>query len=178
MKRIILCGLPGCGKTSTGLELAKILSTEMIDIDLLIEKRYAELAGERLTCRQIFSQKGESFFRELEKEAIVSLVKTANHGDVIATGGGALEFPENVKMFKSIGLIVYLKVQFQTVYDRLLKKGLPSYLDPKDPLGSFEKITLRRVPIYLNAADLIIETDGLTPAEVASEVIDKVRGVV
>lgn len=177
MKRIILCGLPGCGKTTTGRELAKITSAKMVDLDFLIEKKYEEFAGEHLTCRQIFCQKGESFFRELEKQVIASLAETTCEDEIIAAGGGAMGFPENVQIFKSIGLIVYIRVQSKTSFDRITKDALPSYLDPKDPLGSFEKIIQKRVPNYLNAADLIIEADHLSPTEVASQIIEKTKRV-
>ncbi len=173
-KTIILCGLPGCGKTTVGNCLAEKISSSFIDVDTLIEKEYADTMGELLTCRQIFAHQGVPFFRELEKRVISSLAQKSHQDAIISIGGGAMENPENVKVLKSIGLVVYLKVNLKELFKRINRKGLPAYLDPADPLGSFEKLAQKRIPIYSNAADIEIEADSLTPEEIATKIVEKI----
>jgi len=174
MKTIVLCGLPGCGKTTVGMLLAKMNSGIFIDIDLLIEKKYLEIAGETLSCRQIFAQKGGQFFREFEKEIIASLALKSNENAIISIGGGAVEATENIQNLKSIGLLIYLKVGLEELFKRINRKGLPAYLDPNAPFSSFEKLADKRYPFYKNAADFEVDAEGLTPEEIAKKIIEKV----
>ena len=174
MKSIILCGLPGCGKTTVGALLSELLSIPLINVDSVIEETYLEKNGEHFTCRQIFSQKGVGFFRELEKQVIASLVKKVKMPSLVSLGGGAFEHPENVKNLKTLGLFVYLKADFQTSYDRISRdiNHYPAYLDPVDPLTSFKRLAQKRIPIYHDSADLEIETDSLSLQQVAIKVLE------
>lgn len=175
MRTITLCGLPGCGKTTVGMEIAKITSGKFIDVDSLIEDHYAKTTGERLTCRQIFSRKGGSFFRDLEKSMVVFLGENPPLNAIISIGGGAIETPENVEVFKSISLLVYLKADLKELFRRINRNGLPAYLDPKDPFASFEKLANKRTPLYEKAAHIEIDGNLLTPHDIASQIVNRVQ---
>lgn len=154
---IILCGLPQSGKTTLGQILADKLKWSFIDTDKLIEKAYTDQTGVISSCRAIFSQEGELFFRTLEKEIITSL-KEMTH-TVIAIGGGSLNDSNNMQVLQSIGKLVYLKTPVEVIWERLQNKEIPSYLNVKDPKASFYTLAKKRIPLYEKAAELHIDTD-------------------
>lgn len=151
---IILCGLPMSGKTTLGLQLAKHLHLNFIDTDRLIENAFAAIHKSRLTCRQIFQQEGSSVFREFEKLQIASLIHKKD--TVIAVGGGALVDPENVKILKQLGCLVYLKTPMNILWERIKQNGIPGYLDATNPEEAFYVLVKQRTPIYETHADITI----------------------
>jgi 3-dehydroquinate synthase len=171
--KIILCGLPGSGKTTVGKLLAEKLNGSFIDNDQLIEHEYLKTYSENLNCRQIFIQKGANFFRKLETSTLVSLASQPLQDVVIALGGGALENPDNIKTLKTLGTLVYLKANPKKLFERIQENGLPGYLDKKDLQGSFEELSANRISIFENASDIHIEADELTPEAIANQIIQK-----
>lgn len=139
---LILFGFKSCGKTTFGKKLAAKLALPFIDTDRLIEK----LVGEKLSCRELVKQKGSAFFREKEREAVKSLI--GKEKAVIALGGGTVLDPENVRILAKIGVLVYLRVDREALKRRLLTPPLPTYLDPKDPEGSFSRMYEERKEVY------------------------------
>jgi shikimate kinase len=163
---VILCGLPGCGKTMVGKVLADKLNWTFIDTDRLIEDYYQNMSGEFLTCRQLFITIGEEAFRQLESQIVLSLKN--DHHSVTSTGGGILKNRENCDLLKSMGLLFYLKNDPQVLLQRITTDQIPAYLDPKDLYGSFQKIIKERESVYESIADIQIETNEMTQEEVAS----------
>lgn len=159
MSAVFLCGFMGCGKSTVGKELAKLLDCDFIDLDLHIEKE------EETTIPEIFTQHGESYFRELETKAIAELRgKTA----VIATGGGALIAEENANLAKQNGVIIFINTDFEMCYQRIKddkNRPLASKMTKADLLLLFNK----RTPIYISHCDTIID-GGNTPLEIALEI--------
>jgi 3-dehydroquinate synthase len=168
---IILCGLPGSGKTTVGQILAKNIKGSFIDIDHMIECEYAKCTGETLTSRQIFNQKGGPFFRKLESLTVVKLASKPLRNVVISLGGGALETAENINIIKNLGTLVYLKVDLKVLFERINRNGLPAYLDPKDPFASFETLAEKRISLFEQSADIHIVADLLTPEAIAREIL-------
>ncbi len=158
---IILCGLPMSGKTTLGKMLAKELNWPFIDTDHCIEQAYAAETSKKYTCRQIYVQVGEANFRKLELEQIISLKKSTH--TVIALGGGSLQSSVNAAMLQSIGDIVYLQTPWQIIWEKMSQSNtIPAYLNHNDPKMSFYQLTQTRVPLYLAAANLIIETSRMS----------------
>jgi shikimate kinase len=155
---IIFCGLPSSGKTSLGALLAKQLQWSFIDTDRLIEA----LHPEPLSCREIYLKIGEEGFRALEKRAIASLI--GSYHSVIATGGGALLDPENRRILKSLGRMIYLQASPQTLLERLKSRKLPATLDSQNLIRSWENLCQQRLPLYEQTCDLTLNTD-LHPLE-------------
>ena len=120
----ILCGFKGCGKSFFGARL----SLPFLDLDRLIEER------ERLCVRDIVLQKGEAYFRKLEKETALSLEV---EGHVIAVGGGTLLDPISQAHLRSLGPLIYLKCPKQILKKRILIPPLPTFIKNND---DFEKI--------------------------------------
>lgn len=165
MKRtLILFGFKRSGKTSIGRRLAQKLRLPFIDTDEIIEDLYAE-EHDLLSCAGIAKKEGEELFRQFERRAISSLEGTKE--GIISVGGGAVLDPANCEILAKIGQLLYLQVDKETLKKRLLSGVLPSYLDPADPNGSFEKMYEKRRPIYEKISALRIDTEGKSEEEVA-----------
>ncbi|MBI3013759.1 MAG: shikimate kinase [Candidatus Tectomicrobia bacterium] len=173
-KNVILMGFKGCGKTTVGGPLADALGVPFVDTDRLIEKIYEEKEGPSLTCREIFQKRGETFFRDLEREA---LEKVCNLGEaVIALGGGAIEHPELLARLKQNGLLVYLQVSSEELFRRIESQGLPPFLSPEDPRRAFEELLQKRSSLYEEWADAEVSNGGGPVSEVVSKIAALVGG--
>lgn len=168
---IILCGLPGAGKTHIGELLAEKLSRTFLDIDEIIEHEYAKRSGKALSCRQIFKQRGGDFFRQMESLIIASLASKSLKNVVISLGGGALDTNANIEIIKTLGTLVYLKRDLNTLFQKINAQELPAYLDPNDPLGSFKTLAMKRISQFEEHADIQVEGDLLTPEAIADQII-------
>lgn len=107
---IILIGMPGAGKSTIGVILAKILGFTFIDSDILIQEKTGKL------LKEIIAEKGDDGFLKIENEVNSSINV---HRCVIATGGSAVYGKEAMEHLKSIGTIVYLHVTYETLSHRL-----------------------------------------------------------
>lgn len=163
MMNLLLCGLPTCGKSTLGKEIATQLNWEFVDTDAMIEQAYAGLKGRACSCRQIFQAEGESEFRKLEKQQIYKL--SGLKKSVIALGGGALTNPELVSHLKSLGLMVYLNVPLETLWARIKSKGIPPFLEADDPQAKFYALAKERIPIYKQAAQAEVDLGNQTIPE-------------
>ena len=156
---IVLAGMPGSGKTTVAKLLEK-RGKQIYDTDEQIVKEHGSISD-------IFKNSGEQYFRQLETAAVKKLCM--RDFIVIATGGGCLLKKENVKLLKGSGKIIYLRTQPQTLIKRL--QG-----DTTRPLladGLEERINKlygERADVYESAADIIIDTDGLTPDEITQRI--------
>jgi shikimate kinase len=156
---IILCGMPGSGKSYFGKMAAKRLNRAFIDTDELVVAEYSLRYPLTRTCREIALKEGITFFRELESE-VVKQLRTLR-GGIIATGGGILCTPRNIETLKSLGTVIYLKVSPVILLERLSsRKELPSYIDEQDVEGSFNKLLNERVCLYETHADLTINVSS------------------
>ncbi len=156
---LVFCGMKHCGKTTHGRNMAKHLGWDFIDTDDLIPRRYAAKNGQELSVRQIYHKLGEVAFREMEAEIIEDLLREQSEDSprVISLGGG-LPTNEHVEpLLKDLGFFVYIKTSPDELLRRILRKGLPPFLDLDDPRGSFMRLYNKREPYYIKHADLIIE---------------------
>jgi shikimate kinase len=169
---IILCGLPKSGKTTFGKYLASKLQWNFIDTDHLIEKAYEKTRGHFISCRHIFLQEGESFFRHLEKEQIQSIITSSRN--VIALGGGSLQDGAISTLLQNAGHVIYLKVPISIVWHRL-QQDMPAYLQQQDPQQTFWRLAEQRIPAYENIAHMTIEPDLDDPEEIVRVMMDKVQ---
>lgn len=165
--KISLVGFMGSGKTTVGLLLSKFLNFSFVDLDEYIERK------EGKSIRDIFSNFGEEYFRELES---VCLEEVLNQKEktVIATGGGIIKREENRNILRSKTFVVYLEGDF-LVLSRRLNNILEKEKRPLLSLGlnNLYKLWLERKFYYESIADLIINVDNKTPYEIAKEIIEK-----
>ena len=159
---ITLTGFMGSGKTTVGKVLADFLGCPFIDLDDLVVKK----AGKSIP--DIFAQDGEPAFRELEAQVLRKTVaKYAESAAVLALGGGAVLAPASAALLREKTVCIYLRATLDTLLARLAGEtaGRPlADASLADRLAS-------REPIYEETAHVIIDTDGLSPDEVADEII-------
>ncbi|MGB2694880.1 MAG: 3-dehydroquinate synthase [Dehalococcoidia bacterium] len=170
-RRVFLTGFSGTGKSTVASLVANVLGWRVLDTDLLIH----EMTGRSIT--EIFAGDGEARFRVLERAALQRAVSEANV--VIATGGGAMPDAEDRRAMTAAGLVVCLDARPETIVQRLSDaKGMPvserPLLTGDDPLARVTKLKAQRQKFYA-LADVIIETDGRAPTEIAAFVVDAVR---
>ena len=162
-KNIVLIGFMGSGKSSVGKKLSYKLKEPFIDSDSLIEKR----AGCSIT--QIFADKGEDAFRDIETKCIRELTEK-KPGFIISTGGGMPLREENRKLLRKIGSVVYLKAEPETIYERIKDDTSRPLLRSEDPQKKIREMMNERSSIYEEAADITVITDGKSCREIAGEI--------
>lgn len=162
---IFLCGFMGCGKSTIGQILAKKSGCGFCDTDELIVK------NQGMTIPEIFSQKGEPYFRTVEAETVKSL---CGKNTVVACGGGAMQNSETAEAVKNNdGTIVYLNVPFDVCYDRIKNdKNRPIVVN--NTKEQLEEIYNNRRDIYMKNSTVMVEAVG-SPAEIATSIIDIIR---
>jgi len=147
-RNIILIGMPGCGKTSIGAALAKMMKWEFADTDELI----IQTAGKSIP--DIFAEDGEEVFRKLETEALLTLCNRGkdNKSLVIATGGGIVTKPENKEIIKQNGIVIFL--------DRDLSQ-LPIAGRPLSQKEGVNVLAAARLPLYSQWSDYTFTVCGV-----------------
>lgn len=145
-RNLILYGYKSTGKTYFGQLLSKDLGWVFIDTDQQIEKHFEQNFHEKLDCRQISVKIGEEGFRLLEKQIIIRLKHQTDA--IISLGGGAVLDPENCRLLNKMGKLIYLEHDKEIIKSRILKEGIPSFLDSNDPEASFNQMYNARKLIY------------------------------
>jgi shikimate kinase len=159
---IVLFGFMGTGKTHIGQELAKKLGLIFVDMDDLIVER----AGKSIP--RIFAEDGEDAFREMERKLVGELAR--ENGYVIATGGGVIKNPDNVKALGRHGLLVCLTASPETIFERVKDDTNRPLLNTDDKLATIRKILQEREALYATI-DNMVDTSNRTPAEIVAEIV-------
>ena len=154
---IILIGMPGVGKSSAGVVLAKVLGYEFIDSDLVIQKATGEL------LKDIIAERGNKGFLEVENTINAGI--EASHA-VIATGG-----PEAMEHLKSIGTVVYLKASYDTINSRLGNLAGRGVAIEKGQ--TLHDLYDERVKLYEKYADVTVVIDDRTIEQTVNDIIMK-----
>lgn len=148
MNNLVLCGFMGSGKTTVGKKMAKRLNLEFVNTDDIVEQL------QQMPISEIFRVFGEKFFRDLETRVCQETVK--KQGQLISVGGGTLERPENVEIFRQAGdTILFLNTPFEVCYNRIKgDRSRPVAMNKtKEELFSLYQ---RRYAQYMAAAELLI----------------------
>lgn len=149
MENIVLIGMPGVGKSTAGVVLAKVLGYEFIDADLVIQQK------EKRLLHEIISQEGTEGFLEIENKVNAGICADKA---VIATGGSVVYGEEAMEHLKSIGTVVYLKLSYEVLKERLHNiKGRGVVLKSGQTLQDLYE---ERVPLYEKYADIIIDEEN------------------
>ena len=163
-QNIILIGMPTSGKSSAGVILAKILGLDFVDTDLLIQKR------ENRKLHEILSEEGLNTFLRIEEDVCLSLDEK---GSVIATGGSVVYGEKAMAHLKSLGIVVYLEIDFDTLTKRLhnVKQRGVVLREGQTIRDLYEERKL----LYSKYADITVSEAGLD----MEETVDSIRkGVV
>jgi shikimate kinase len=161
------------GKTTHGRLLAEKFNADFTDTDAEIERFYEQEYGVRKNCREIYTVHDGLFFRNLERLVMNDLAEKLHASSVltvISPGGGLLANQDIQPILAELGMIVYLKVDYEILFKRIIAKGIPPFLENERPLEHFIEVCEEREKYYLNCADLVIHLeDG--PEMMINEII-------
>jgi shikimate kinase len=162
---LVLVGLPGAGKSTVGELVAARLGRSFLDFDAEIERR------EGMPIAQIFGERGEGGFRELERKLTEELREFGNM--VLAPGGGWITDPAVVALIRPPAKLIYLRVRPETALKRLAAEpGSRPLLNRPDPLAELNKLFEARKLSY-QSADLEVGTEMLNPQQVTEQIVGK-----
>lgn len=147
MKNIILVGMPGCGKSTVGVVLAKTLGMRFVDTDLIIQQEQHDV------LHRLIERYGIKRFGEMEEEALLSVMDTED--TVIATGGSAVFCERGMNFLKQTGVCVYLEVPCEELKRRLSNIKTRGIAAAKGM--TVEEIFAERSPYYEKFADIKID---------------------
>lgn len=149
-KHIVLIGMPGVGKSTIGVVLAKATGRAFIDTDLLIQNREKRLLSE------IISEEGVEGFLKIEDDVCTHV--ESDVAAVIATGGSVIYGGNAMKHLKEVGTVVYLRLSLENLTERLGDLAMRGVvLRPGQTLGTLYD---ERTPLYERYADIIVDEDG------------------
>ncbi len=158
---LILIGMPGAGKSTVGVLLAKHRALDFIDTDLLLQRKLG------LRLQQMINLRGLHSFRSAEEQVLMELNCTET---VIATGGSAIYSQSGMQRLKELGQIIYLKISLPLLTQRISDMGQRGIVF--EPGQNFASLYADRTPLYHQYADLEIDIDGLGVEDVL-HLIDK-----
>lgn len=163
MKNVVLIGMPGAGKSTVGVILAKVLGYRFIDSDLLIQER------EKCLLKDIIERDGLEGLIAIEEQVNAGIVA---ENTIIATGGSAIYGKRAMEHLREIGVVVYIRLSLKTLKNRLgnlrqrgviLKKG-----------QTLQELYEERCPLYEKYAHLVVDGEGLGIEELMEEIVKKV----
>jgi shikimate kinase len=163
---LFLIGPRGSGKSTVARLLAEQLAWAWLDADDELEKRYGQ------SIRAIFAAEGEAGFRDKESAVLLDLCQRQRH--VIATGGGVVLRESNRVLLRQTGRVVWLTADVETLWRRVQGDDATVERRPALTVGGREEMAdiLRiREPLYRNCADVIVDTEGRSPEEIAAEIL-------
>ena len=163
-EHIFLIGFMGCGKSTNAACLAEMTGAKQVEMDQMI------VENEEMAIADIFEEKGEAYFRELETDLIKSFAGV--EPPVISCGGGAVLKEENVRLMKESGKIVLLTAEPETIYERVKDSTERPVLNGNMNVGYIEELMEKRRPKYEAAADVKVATDGKTAEEICGEILE------
>ena len=161
---IVLIGMPGSGKSTVGVILAKLTGRDFVDTDVLIQKEQCR------SLQDIVDQDGYLKLREIEEKTILKL-DCRNH--VIATGGSAVYSQAAMGHLKSNGIAVFLNVDLQTLFTRVQDydtRGLAKRADQ-----GVADLFAERHALYRRYADVIIDCEGITHETVCEKIMQDLK---
>ena len=163
-QNIVLIGMPGAGKSTVGVVLAKRLGCRFVDSDLVIQEKYDKLLSE------LIEEHGVEGFWELENQVNASL---DYKNTVIATGGSAVYGKEAMEHFRSTATVIYLKLSFEEVESRL--GDLAARGVTVRPGQTLRDLYEERMPLYEKYAHLILDCGGKQIREIVTELAGRIN---
>lgn len=161
---IVLIGMPGAGKSTAGVLLAKALGKPFVDTDILIQQE------EKRKLHEIIEKHGIKHFLHIEEKHILALEVS---DCVIATGGSVIYSKKAIEHLKKQGLLVYLQLSLEEIENRL--KDITTRGIAMEKGHSLGELYIERKPLYEEHADITIRCSGLNMEEVVEEIIERVK---
>lgn len=163
-EHIFLVGFMGSGKTSVSRKLSSITGLSLIDSDFRIE------AIQHRKIPKIFEEDGEAGFRKIETETLAGLKYEGK--SIVSCGGGVICNPENRKILKDLGTVVFLDIPLDEAIGRISNPRTRPLLSGERPV---EDIYNERMPWYREVADITIQSSGKSVLQVANEINARLR---
>lgn len=163
MNNIILIGMPGAGKSTIGVILAKVLGMSFVDSDLLIQDQEGKL------LKDIISEKGLDGYLEIENQ--VNRDINLRH-TVIATGGSVIYCSEAMEHLRNSGIVVYIRLSYDTINERLGNIRKRGVVFRKDQ--NLKSLYEERCPLYEKYAHITVDGEGLSIEEVMDSITGKI----
>ena len=169
MKKIILLGYMGCGKSTIANRLSRITNIQTVDLDKIIDERT------NLSINKIFEERGEIYFRNLEHQIFAELLNSPGEL-IIGLGGGTPCYANNHELLKGDDIVsIYLKASVETLFERLAsnKSKRPLIADMDDEkMKEFIAKHLFDRSFYYNQAQYKVNIDGQTKDETTEDILD------
>ena len=165
-KNVVLIGMPGVGKSTVGVLLAKQLGLSFLDTDLIIQ------AQEGKHLKDIIKEGGMNYFCEIEERYILSVNCQTAH--VIATGGSVVYSPKAMEHLGSDGFLIFLNLKPESLQERL--HGLDARGVVRAPGQSVASLFIERRPLYQKYADVTIDCEKLRPDQVVTTIMERLPG--
>jgi len=184
---IILMGLKHSGKSTLSKLVASNLQLPCLDLDEIISElaieQYPELVNfgnHPEIVRSLYRQHGKNVFQEFETSAARHLVeavasKSGSVQNVVALGGGTMENETAMLILKPVSLVLFIDPPCDVLFNRIMKSGIPAFLDPTDPEGSFRKIFEMRRPLALRFSDAVISVNQQNPHQVLDSILKIIK---
>ncbi len=161
MRNIVLIGMPGVGKSTTGIVIAKMLGYQFVDADLLIQSRYGDI------LEHLIEKHGIEGFIAMENEVNRSIEAKRT---VIATGGSVCYCSEALEKMRSEDVIVYLKADYETIQKRLGSLKKRGVVIRKG--STLRDLYEERIPLYEKYADVVVDVSGCSFGESVDRTIN------
>jgi shikimate kinase len=164
---LILVGLPGAGKSTVGSSLARELGRSFLDFDAEIVRRQGT------TIAEIFAQRGEPFFRELEHSLTEELRERS--GMVLSPGGGWVARPDTVALIRPPAHMIYLRLRPRTALTRMGRSvATRPLLGRPDPVGELERLLAERRAAY-ESSDVVVDVERVAISEVVRRIVSGIQ---
>ena len=167
MKNIFLIGFMGSGKSTIAFHLSKNYGMEIVEMDQVIVER------EGMSISDIFAEKGENYFRDLETRLLIELQDAQEK--VVSCGGGVVLREYNVAEMKKSGVIVLLMAEPETILERVKEDDERPLLRGNKNISFISDMMKKRYPKYESAADLIVHTDGKDAESICKEILKAIE---
>ncbi len=169
---IILIGLMGCGKTTVGRELSKLLGMPFLDMDAVIEEQIGK------SIPAIFQDEGEAHFRALETALLRYLLQEEGRTSsppIISTGGGVVLREENRSILRQLGFCVWLNVEVPTLIARTARSNNRPLLANTNRRVTLERLSAQRSPLYAQASHLQLDSTKMDIYAVVRHIEDAAK---
>lgn len=156
---ITLIGMPGCGKSTIGVLLAKTAGKDFLDTDLLLQEREKQL------LQEIIDRRGNDYFQQAEEELLCGLQR---ENTVIATGGSAVYYPSAMIRLGELGAIAYIRLSLATIEKRL--NNIRTRGITMAPGERIADIYQKRTPLYEKYANIVVDGEGKDAEQIMEEI--------
>ena len=160
--RISLIGMPGSGKSTVGVLLAKRIGLAFVDTDILIQEQ------EQATLAEIIARSSPFVLREIEEQVLLDMPITDS---VISTGGSVVYSPAIMARLSAASTVIYLRAQLKTVEYRISLAPDRGIASPGN--HTLEDVYNERVPLYEQYSDLVVDVDHDTPEAITGQIISQ-----